>query len=625
MTVRLSDPQREVVEHPGGPLLVLAGPGAGKTRVLTERIRWLLTSDTSHYRILAVTFTNKAANEMIERLDDVDQASERSFIGTLHSFCAEVLSNRGKSVGVDGTPHIYESLQDRRQLMREVVMQSPRMHQLLREAGDAKKQSKRIDDWLAAISDCKNRLLTPELIEEEDLSLLYLEYDAALRANEALDFDDLLLKTYQLLENRPAVANFFRRQYKYVFVDEAQDLNESQYRVLSALCGPSFQDILMVGDPDQAIFTWNGADPYYLDLFKQEFAATPIRLEENFRSSRSVVRAAQSINESYSVDGQLAIEGLARVTKCTDEEEEAEVVVDTIEDLLNDGHKDVEGELDLSRFAVIGRNRFVLSAIEEELLSRDIPFYKKVASTSYQSESDVVADFELALRVTSNSQDRLHLSSLAKRWGVQCDCNEICFRAKEDGTEGIVMIERMASQSESTSCTAVVEALKQACKTDGRLRLSRGLQSLRSYSSSLEDANRALVCQDLDSWEEHWDVFVRANPPSAQSVSAFLSQLALGATQQPAGEGVALLTVHSAKGLEFDAVFVVSMVEGIFPDYRADDEAMEEEKRNAFVAITRSRRLLYLSWTQSRMMPWGDRKVQRISRFARSVEIGMDA
>ena len=230
--IRLTETQQSVVSHDDGAILVVAGPGSGKTRVLTERIRRLLNEDESHFRVLALTFTNKAANEMAERLEGIEGVSERAFIGTMHSFCTEVLANRGKSVGIEGLPNIFDSYQDRKEALQDAVKNIPELRSELASMEKAKDRNRRLDSWLGFIADQKNNLVLPEMVSDKRMGQLYREYNAQLRASNAVDFDDLLLLSYQLFQQRPKVADFYRRQYKYICIDEAQDLNEAQYRVL---------------------------------------------------------------------------------------------------------------------------------------------------------------------------------------------------------------------------------------------------------------------------------------------------------------------------------------------------------------------------------------------------------
>lgn len=616
MTLRLTRSQLEVVEHEDGALLVVAGPGSGKTRVLTERIRRLLEKDEQHFRVLGLTFTNKAANEMVERLEDVPEIAERAFIGTMHSFCTEVLANRGKSVGVNGLPSIFDSYQDRKQVLQDAVNSHPDLKRELDGESDARRRSQRLDKWLKEIGECKNNLVLPEMVEDERFQRLYAEYNDQLRASHALDFDDLLLLTYRLFEERPKIASFYRRQYRYICIDEAQDLNEAQYRVLCALCGPDYFNIMMVGDPKQAIFMWNGAHPKYLELFERNFRAQRIELQENFRSAKSIVDAAKRLDPAYGVEGVLPVEGVVEVVECEDEGSEARFVLESLNELVADGHPDIEGDITLEDCAVIGRNRFVFRNLQTLLAEQGVAFYKKMSGAAFQSESDIVADMEVALRLLANPLDRLHLGILLTRWSVQKGIEDIYGSSDLRELTGEDLLKRLLEDADEKA-GPVAEALQAIDWASRDFRFSRGLNAIEAAAEELEDEQRALVMQDVAEWRKHWNYYVRSERGGSHNIQGFLSQVALGTTQQPSEEGVALLTVHSAKGMEFDVVFVVGMNEGTFPDFRAKGSAMDEEQRNAFVAVTRSRRLLYVCYPQTKLMPWGDMKAQQPSRFVK--------
>jgi DNA helicase-2/ATP-dependent DNA helicase PcrA len=617
MSVRLAPLQQRIVDHGDGAMLVVAGPGSGKTRVLTERIRRLLADDQQHFRVLALTFTNKAANEMVERLDDVPDIRKRAFVGTLHSFCMEVLANRGKSIGVEGLPNIFESFEDRKQVLADAVRSDPRLAALLRDVGDTKEQQRILSAWLGRISELKNALLLPSMVDDENERAIYEAYDAGLRASAAFDYDDLLMLTYRLFEERPKVAEFYQRQYRYICIDEAQDLNDAQYRLLVTLCGTSFRNVLMVGDPKQAIYVWNGADPKYLDLFEREFGAEKVTLTENFRCSRAVVAAARRLVPSYVVEGQLPIDGLVQLVEADDECAEAKAVVAQIRSLITDGHPDIEGPISLGRCAVLGRNRFVCRAFEQEMTNEGMSFYKKFSAAAYQSESDLVEQFELALRLLANPRDRLHSGMLAKQWGAASD--EAARVAVTVGASPLAVIDALASRATKGDTQAVMKALGDLQWTSDGFRFLNGIATLEKCADTLPEEDRALVLQDTQEWRKQWDYYVRSEPGGLHSVAAFLGQVALGTTQQPREDGVALLTVHSAKGMEFDVVFLVGMTEGTFPDYRAKGRSLEEERRSAFVAVTRSRRLLYVTYPKTRIMPWGAIRPQQKSEYVSAI------
>jgi len=610
MTIQLSNTQKLIVEHDYGPLLVVAGPGSGKTRVLTERIRRLLNEKNEHFRILALTFTNKAANEMKERLSDLRNIEKRAFIGTLHSFCMEVLSNRGKAVGVERLPNIFESYQDRKQVLLQATMEDPVLSQIILRYSDKNSREKLLNQWLEMIGSAKNQLMLPEMMENDTDKRIYGAYNDSLHALNVLDFDDLLLLTYRLFQERPKIADFYRRQYRYICIDEAQDLNEAQYQVLRALCGSEHRNVVMVGDPKQAIFVWNGANPKYLDLFERDFGATNISLNENFRSSRVVVKAAKTLIPEYEIDGQPALTGSIRLIEGEDEQHEAISVINCIRKLISLGHKDIEGPITLERCAFLGRNRYALTCVENELKNQRMPYFKQL-SAQHESESDLLRDFEVGLRILANPSDKLHINMLLKRWKISAE--NIVMDSTNDPEIILSNINKYVTDKDHST---VLSALILMNRNKHNLDFAKAMDYLDEYSKSKIDQEEcALISEDIIIWRKHWDSFLRAQPGGQNSLSTFLGQVALGTTQQPRQEGVALLTVHSSKGLEFDVVVIVGMTEGTFPDYRAKGPALQEEKRNMFVAITRSRRVLLLSYPRTKVMPWGSVRKQKPSRY----------
>ena len=603
--VRLSPQQIEVVSHVDGPLLVIAGPGSGKTRVLTERVRTLLEGVSGHFRVLALTFTNKAADEMRERLADLGDERNRAFVGTLHSFCLDMLSERGKFVGIDGVPNIFEQFKDRKEILLKAIAEDPVLDQEIDHIGDAKGRARRVEEWLQMISRIKAHPITYAVLEDEMMKRVLDAYDAGMRACNAYDFDDLLLLTYQLLTNNPKLADFYRRLYRFICIDESQDLNEAQYAVICALCGPTFKNVMLVGDPKQSIYGFNTSSPKYMERFEEDFGAKRIELTENFRSSRAVVEKARALDPNYSVSGQVPIAGECVVFVAENQEIEAKQIVDRMEALFKSGHPDIEGTVTPSSCAVLGRTRFVLLAVEKELQSRSIPFYRRLTSNR-ENESDLVEDFQLALRLVGNPRDRPHFTMLAKRWNVP---------APVTPSETISMLEAMTDASSKPESAVVTRALKAMVNNGTKLDLVPAFNVLKGYADTLDEDGKRAIYEDVAVFSEEWDQYLRATN-SGRSLASFMSSKALGATQKATRNGVGLLTVHSAKGLEFDVVFLAGMAEGTFPDFRArPGPTMEEEKRSAFVAVTRSRRLLFLSYPEWRLMPWGDMRKQLPSRF----------
>jgi ATP-dependent DNA helicase UvrD/PcrA len=286
-----------------------------------------------------------------------------------------------------------------------------------------------------------------------------------------------------------------------------------------------------------------------------------------------------------------------------------------IQQLIDNGHRDVEGDVAPERIGVLGRNKFAFATLEGELTRHTIGFYKKVSATTCESESDAVKEFELALRVLRNPFDRLHLGKLAVRWKNGSGIDSIYGSYDLRTITGVQVLDRLATEAKAGYASSTMKAIRESGWTPEDFKFLKGLDCIERELQPVEEEERALVLQDLAQWRKHWNYFVRSEPGGKHSVPSFLNQVALGTTQQPRQDGVSFLTVHSAKGMEFDIVFVVGMTEGAFPDFRAKGEAMREEYRNAFVAVTRSRRSLYLSYPRMKRMPWGDMRIQQPSRF----------
>jgi len=344
-----------------------------------------------------------------------------------------------------------------------------------------------------------------------------------------------------------------------------------------------------------------------MDRFRDEFGARVIDLTENFRSSKAVVEVARALDPKYLVAAQLPIAGEKQLLVGNDEDDEARLIVDELQRLFKKGHPDVEGGVQPSKCAILGRTRFALLAVEKELRERKIPFYKRLTA-NHENESETVDEFQLALRVVANPRDRLHLAAIAKKWKV----------AEPAGLpDTFAMLDLMAKSSPDAGerSGAIVEAIKRVIQNPARFDLMPAFDVLKKYADGLDENDMRAIYEDVTVFQQEWDQYLRSDG-SAHAIAGFMSSKALGATQKANREGVALLTVHSSKGLEFDVVFVAGMAEGTFPDYRATGgRELQEESRNAFVAVTRSKRLLYLTYPQTRQMPWGDSRRQRPSRF----------
>lgn len=614
--INLTKKQKSVVDHQGGPLLVEAGPGSGKTRVLTERIRRILAEKTENFRILALTFTNKAANEMKQRLKDIEDISEKAFIGTLHSFCMEVLSQRGKAVGIEGMPQIFNSYQDRKEVLIQAIQDDPELLHELKIQGDKKRQNKKIGDWMRQIIIFKSRLMMSLDVDDELDRKAYEGYTAGLRASDAIDYDDLLLLTYRLFFERPKIASFYRRLYHHICIDEAQDLNFAQYGVIKSLCGDEFKNVVMVGDPKQSIYGFNTADPKLMNQFRMDFNAEFIELNENFRSSKQVVNAAKALDENYVAEGLLPINGEVGLITGKDEDDEASNVIKKIQELLKNGHPDVEGEITLERCVVLARTRYVLLTLEEELTIQKIPHYKQISPT-YEIESLLMKQYMTSLRLLVNPKDRLHYDLLRRE--LKLNDNNI-ENSKAKSTDGIGIIKFLLTEADVKHKDSLIKALEVLDLKKGFLQLKDSFRILKEYANQCDEDERRGIWEDIKVISGEWDRYIRGNIGGRTDLAAFLTHLALGTMQQQFQEGLALLTVHSSKGLEFDIVFVIGMNEGTFPDYRVKTKKeLAEEKRNAFVASSRSKRLLYFSYPKTRMMPWGSSKAQYPSRYLEDI------
>jgi DNA helicase-2/ATP-dependent DNA helicase PcrA len=553
---------------------------------------------------------------MEERLDDLGELGNRTFIGTLHGFCLDMLSDRGKPVGVTSTPQIFEQFSDRRQVLAEAVTADPLLNHELMMAGDSKDRTRKLDQWLRAISNAKNHPITMSVITDPLGQRIFDAYNLGLEASGAHDFDDLLLLAYRLLTENEKIAAFYRRLFRYICIDEAQDLNEAQYAVVKALCGTELINVMMVGDPNQSIYGFTTSSPRYMKDFARDFHATKIELDENFRSSKVVVGIAHTLEPTYSVKGQLPIKGHAELLVGDDEGDEAKLVADEIQRLCREGHPDVEGPITPASCAVLGRTRYTLLAVEKELGLREVPYFRRVTSL-HENESELVNDFQLALRTLANPLDQLHMSALLKRWGLKLN-----HEVTSDAAQVASLLAKCSRTTGEPKCHAIAEAINLVSRPNTRLDLKPSIDLLRRHADSLDTNDRRAIYDDTEVMLREWDQYLRSGSSRTRGLPGFLSSMALGTSQQIKSDGAAaLLTVHSSKGLEFEVVFVVGMAEGVFPDYRSQGKPneMAEEKRNAFVAITRSRRLLYFSYPKQRVMPWGDVRVSKPSPFLNQI------
>jgi DNA helicase-2/ATP-dependent DNA helicase PcrA len=634
MTPNLSPAQREIVEAEDGHYLVVASAGSGKTRVLTERVRHLLEVRKIRSRILALTFTNKAAEEMRQRLRGVPDLSERAYIGTIHSFCQSLIEAHGNVIGYSKMPAILERESDRIAMLEEAFTQSAELSGYLRRHQTSKEKRAFLYGVLEKISLCKRDWRRYGAISEGDWesaeeTQVFLEYQRHLSSQGVIDFDDILLVAYRILSERPAIAAIYNRTYRYLFVDEAQDLNPVQYALVRIL-GEGAASVLLVGDPNQAIYGFNGSSKdFMLKDFREDFSAKRVDLRENYRSSRAVISAANGLYADSIDSKSAALKGEFEIVPCTDEADEARWVEEKVMSLLASGiHPDIEGAITPDRIAVLARNRYVFGPLQEALEASGIEYYLRLPGGGSALESDLGRLFDLGVRILVNPKNRLHLDELRRRLNVP----GISVASSEDPLVLLKAACESAEESASLVCESLVEAWSLLHSDVNRF--TRALDHLEASVSQwglgaeVPTEARALALADIGFLRNVWRNYTGRSAKDGRSLGQFRNQMATGETvPNVEGRGVTLATVHAVKGLEYYIVFIIGMVEGGFPDYRAvkaGTSALTEEKNDAFVAVTRCKRLLYLTWPQSKFMPWDkeNRVAQRKSRFLVEIERG---
>lgn len=608
MILNLSEKQNEIVNFNEGAILVKAGPGSGKTRVLIERIKRLLKTK-KRCKIMALTFSNMAAEEMKQRLEedtDIADYLENVYVGTIHAFSLDIVQRRGNLVGLGDGVTLFENNTDRQKLLREVISRIPELRSNLRNED---KPERYLNECLNLIAEQKKNFISPEMLDEDDsLKKLYMEYNQVLLEQNALDFDDILFYAYRILTENPSIQSMYASIYKYICVDEAQDLNFAQYEVLKALCGDSIKNVMLVGDKNQSIYGFNGSNSDLMCRnFVEDFSPVIIELDENFRSAKSIVRFANSLEQTDCVSNYY-YEGEMKAFECENEGEEAEFVVKKIKELKKDGHPDIEGTLSYEDFAIIARNRYSLSRIEDELKNNNIDYYYKRTNNGIECESTFMKVFDLLLRVIINPADSIHYRELLSLIGE---------KNKEDDLDAA-----LKAKGYKVLCD-VKEYLREDAFDFGKA--LRSIKQFYSASSDKNDNERYLILKDIDLWEKHWKKYCSMIASENRSLLSFRNSIALGKTQDVSSDtGVAMLTVHMSKGLQYEVVFVVGLAEGTFPDYRAvsgSAKELEQEKNNMFVATTRAKRICYLTYPRIKMMPWGSLKQQTKSRFLSDIEV----
>jgi DNA helicase-2/ATP-dependent DNA helicase PcrA len=607
--IKLSPIQQKIVSFGQGAILVKASAGSGKTRVLTERIKKLL--ETTKRKILAITFTNKAGEEMKERLGNLDEIKNRLFIGTFHGFCQQVLENHGQMIGFADIPHIFEDESDRLKLIEQAIQQTP-SYQKNYENLDSKQKKELCYRALNFISEVKRKLLSEEQLLEQnndkELVLLYATYQDILNSQNAIDFDDLILLTYNLFIANPKISALYRRTYEYICIDEAQDLNYAQYQLLRSITIDENRNVMMVGDPNQSIFAFNGSSSEYMSqMFVEDYQPNIIELKENYRSSKKVLEAADKIIPDSCDIINSVIDGIFEIHKMDDEESEASWIAGKIEELIKIGkHEDIEGNITYEKMAVLARNKYVFKQLSDVFSKKDIPYYYKITPGAIKHESKLMNTFDMVLRIKLNPKDTLHWYKLL----------ELCNNPKATNLQELVG--RLDNMAYKQILNTVIDL-----NVDGsnfKLCLNNFSEFIKSTDYIEDDNEKIMVLNDIKELLEHWYEYARKT--DKKSLQQFKNSMALGKTHPLAQiNGITLSTVHTMKGQEYDIVFLMGMDDETFPDYRAIKSGgteMVQEKNNVYVAFTRSKRFLYVTWPAKRLMPWGDYKFRNISRFLKN-------
>lgn len=623
--IHLSTAQSAIVTASiGQPMQVLASAGSGKTRVLTERVRFIL-ENTRKDGVIALTFTNKAAEEMLSRLEDLEGVEERGWIATIHSVAQRILEQYGHTIGLPSELHIYERDQDR----KAVFLQSLRENDVdvdtflnVRDDRTRKDRERIIQNYLDQFSIVKRELLTEEEVKgkyasDESFWGIYQEYQAALIQSGGIDFDDILVYAHRILLEQAWCGQIYRAKYKHICVDEAQDLNKAQYEFIKALCSDQIKSVMMVGDPHQMIYGFNGSSHDYLcQRFVEDFSPVRFELRENYRSSKAVIHLSNKLKPGSQVESDFALNGKYQIEECQDEESEALWICNKIAELIQ--HKadpEIEGEISLSKMVVIARNRFVFQTLEKLLQERQIAYSLKKGERQIEPSSTFGKALDLAIRLRLNPKD----------W---VDGKKLCatLKIQPPSTWGEDSILQGFANAVRTSDIPLPEVQSKLLEAIQALDIDQpNIPKLcEEFSNSIKDNTTPLLnddgeiersLQELQDFRKSWTIFKRKG--LGDSLSSFRNAMALGQLVDDYNtSGLTLSTVHTMKGLEKDIVFLMGMCEGIFPDYRANTKKeLDEERNSAFVAVTRAKRWIYITYPQQRIMPWGDTKRQQPSRF----------
>ncbi len=627
--IKLSPEQSTIVNAPiGQPMQVVASAGSGKTRVLTERVRYII-ENTRKDGVIALTFTNKAAEEILNRLEDIDNVNERCWIATIHAVAQRILDQYGHTIGLPSELHIYERDEDR----KTIFIQSLRNSGIYVDESDEQKIKKRdakIQEQLQQFATVKRELLNDEEMsskyaDNKKFLSIYNSYQEALIESGGIDFDDILVYAYQVLIEQRWCGDIYRAKYKHICVDEAQDLNKAQYEFIKALCGEKITSVLMVGDNNQMIYGFNGSShKYFSQSFLDDFNPIQYSLKQNFRSSKAVIHLANKIKQGSQLESDFVRDGRSEIKKLDDENTEAIWICNKINELLEEkSNFEIEGDISLDKMVVIARNRFVFKKLEEHLKRLEIPYSLKKNERLVEPSSTFGKVLDLAIRLRLNKKDSVggkKLCAVLKIdipdvWGEE----DLLSKFAENSLKADIPMPDIQSKLllEIQNLDLDEPNIPKLCKTFESL-IKNSRNEISNESDKFNDEiERSLI--ELNEFKECW---TKSKLKGFVSLSSFRNAMLRGQLYEDFGKsGITLSTVQSFKGLEKDIVFLMGMCEGVFPDYRArTQEKIEEERNNVFVAVTRARRWIYITYPHKREMPWGDTKIQQASMFVREME-----
>lgn len=625
----LNDKQYEAVVNTEGPCLVIAGAGSGKTKVLTHKIAYLIGEKGVHpWDILAITFTNKAANEMKERIEGlVGEAAKDIWMGTFHSICVRILRRFIDRIGFDSSFIIFDT-SDQKTLVKGCLK-------------DLAIDDKMFTDRavLSEISNAKNEMLEPEQYQarangdfrKEKIASVYNLYQKRLRENNAIDFDDIINYTIKILMENEDVLEYYSNKFKYVLVDEYQDTNKAQFTLVTMFASKN-GNITVVGDNDQGIYSFRGADISNILNFERDFPGTKIiKLEQNYRCTGNILKAANSVIKNNEVKYKKELwtqneEGnLPRVYQAQNEYDEGTYIVEQMEHLRREEY------YKYSDFAILYRMNTQSRAIEDILRRENIP-YKIIGGLKFYERKEI-KDIIAYLRLIQNSNDNLSLkriinepkrgigkTSLDKVEQVaeanRISMYEIIKNAEQYGLNRVYLNSR-----EFINCIEELKAKKDELTISELIKLTL---KKSGYTKALENENTVEAENRIENLDEFLTVAIEFEEEEAEnSLSTFLEGITLSSDIDDLEEGeeyVTLMTLHSAKGLEFPVVFLVGMEEGIFPGYKSISEPkeLEEERRLCYVGITRAKENLFLTCSKQRTI-FGSTSYNPVSRFLNEI------